>query len=510
MLRYHLPKWRRPHIGPESKNAYIGLGDPSEETLSVRVQHAASRDEVETLTASTPDDKSEIRDHAVADEDAASPISVAKHTTIVKSAKVEQKGILRRFRKLRGGLPKGTTNNEAMLEIPIKTTLAETDSMTPIPPPKPAVLVAGSQGSISTLSYTETVRPSTALNEIVPHTTAALAQQPVEDIETEEFDLSFDEMSFSNSQTKGKDPPQPAETLISRQKASTNAAPTDIWSACRVGDEGFIRGALAHNRAILMQAQQGRTPLYIAAHAGQAHAVKLLLEWGAKDLDGTAYLSALNSECRKLLADAKCIEQTAEEADHPRDRITVVQGDESWLQEYISPTVASVSTDPKQLTAVNYLSKSPPPAQLKDLHKSSLCVASSTNALEKVVHSYQSFGLDHGTTSSGEMLGTATDSMSCIGDDESTDMDSTAEMLSHTDFHSEECSENSQSLTSEDEEESASSTSSVSESLETASDGGPSTVETSPTDADELSGSPDHHFGDPYSCDWHLGICKRE
>jgi len=75
----------------------------------------------------------------------------------------------------------------------------------------------------------------------------------------------------------------------------------DIWTACKLGDEAFVRGALAHSPDIVNTAQDGRTPLYYACHHGHDRIAKQLLEAGATDPDGSIYWGSLNDACRQLL-----------------------------------------------------------------------------------------------------------------------------------------------------------------------------------------------------------------
>lgn len=75
----------------------------------------------------------------------------------------------------------------------------------------------------------------------------------------------------------------------------------DIWTACKLGDEAFVRGALAHSPDIVNTAQDGRTPLYYACHRGHDRIAKRLLEAGATDPDGSIYWGSLNDACRQLL-----------------------------------------------------------------------------------------------------------------------------------------------------------------------------------------------------------------
>ena len=156
-----------------------------------------------------------------------------------------------------------------------------------------------------------------------------------------------------------------------------------------MGDEGFVRGALAHSPDILMQEHQGRTPLYYAAHAGHVTTVRLLLEWGATDPDGTAYLSALNKECRKLLAKAKADKPVEEVSEHPRDHIVVRPGDGKENRTNAAANRAAVSgpeapklgaVDAPRTRGTASPETAPADSQLSHLHESS----------------YQSFGLDNG------------------------------------------------------------------------------------------------------------------
>ena len=75
----------------------------------------------------------------------------------------------------------------------------------------------------------------------------------------------------------------------------------DIWTACKVGDEDVVKNAIANDPALVHLAENGRTPLYNACLCGHELIVKILLEAGARDLDRTAYIAALNSPCRELL-----------------------------------------------------------------------------------------------------------------------------------------------------------------------------------------------------------------
>jgi hypothetical protein len=79
----------------------------------------------------------------------------------------------------------------------------------------------------------------------------------------------------------------------------------DIWTACRIGDVDFVTDAIANEPGSINQILDGRAPLYLACHGGHAKIVKALLDAGAKDTDGTAFLSALNDSCKKLLRNYK-------------------------------------------------------------------------------------------------------------------------------------------------------------------------------------------------------------
>lgn len=75
----------------------------------------------------------------------------------------------------------------------------------------------------------------------------------------------------------------------------------DIWSACKVGDEAFVKGAILYAPETVHRLHDGRTPLYYASLCGHETIVRLLLEAGATDPERTAYLCALNQNIRSLI-----------------------------------------------------------------------------------------------------------------------------------------------------------------------------------------------------------------
>jgi hypothetical protein len=78
----------------------------------------------------------------------------------------------------------------------------------------------------------------------------------------------------------------------------------NIWIACKVGDEDFVREYLRTSSASPDAFQcllDGRSPLYFASLCGHETIVRMLLAAGATDPDRTAELSALNQRIRTLL-----------------------------------------------------------------------------------------------------------------------------------------------------------------------------------------------------------------
>ena len=80
-----------------------------------------------------------------------------------------------------------------------------------------------------------------------------------------------------------------------------DTSPTDIWLACKTGDIDSVRAAIKKSPALVNDRENDRTPLYYASHRGHSSIVRLLLHAGARDTDGSAYSSALNGKCRRLL-----------------------------------------------------------------------------------------------------------------------------------------------------------------------------------------------------------------
>lgn len=80
---------------------------------------------------------------------------------------------------------------------------------------------------------------------------------------------------------------------------------TDIWTACKKGDLPYVRQTLRTFPELLHLRLQGRSPLYHACHCGHVKVVKVLLNAGCIDLDGTCYQSALTKEIRTLLKQNK-------------------------------------------------------------------------------------------------------------------------------------------------------------------------------------------------------------
>lgn len=179
----------------------------------------------------------------------------------------------------------------------------------------------------------------------------------------EEQFLMFSDMSLCH-----------APSLSRNQSAVEKDAhklPVDIWSACKMGDLNFVRGAIAHNNTVLMEMHQERTPLYYAAHGGHARIVRYLLEMGAKDdKDGCAYMSALNKECKQLLLDAK-------------------KREEENTVKVATETVKSSTGTSRRNKYKERLSES-------RKKRSSLRRSTSSTVSAR----YQSFGLENGTTDS--------------------------------------------------------------------------------------------------------------
>ena len=73
-----------------------------------------------------------------------------------------------------------------------------------------------------------------------------------------------------------------------------------IWEACKIGDEEVVRETIANSPDMIHRQEYGRTPLFLAAICGHIVITKLLLDAGARDVDGTAYACA-SGACRELL-----------------------------------------------------------------------------------------------------------------------------------------------------------------------------------------------------------------
>ena len=80
---------------------------------------------------------------------------------------------------------------------------------------------------------------------------------------------------------------------------------TDIHTACKVGDVDFVQRSIHDADLIRSKSPEGRSPLYLASLCGHTKVVKVLLEAGCKDEDGSAYLAALNDQTRQLLRPKK-------------------------------------------------------------------------------------------------------------------------------------------------------------------------------------------------------------
>jgi hypothetical protein len=502
MHRYHLSKLKanREYGCPENNKAYIGLATQSEDTLSrIQVQQTNSRDEVETLAESKPEND-DTRDPSVQVE-TSPPTNVDPNT--LKVTQKRHKGIVRKIRKLSSALVKKTVrrlqNKGRMIAIPGQETLLITEhhsEMSSLGLVKSSVHVASTEGSVSTLSHAEALPiPAAKDTENLLEDTES---GPIVDPDLEEFDLSFDETSFPNSRPQEKVATQDNQNKTLQQ--ASQYGPTDIWSACRTGDEGFIRGALAHNHDILMQTHQGRTPLYCAAHAGHAHIVKLLLELGATDNDGTAHLSALNNDCKMLLATAR------RKAQPNRSEAT---SDKNMELEKQLHNLCSVTADEsKSIVGLVESKRVTSDTQVCETRFSPMCVISldSPSPHGRAKHSYHSFGLDNGTTDSAgsEILAHDTASTCALGAEGSSDGGSRFER-SHTDSADDS---NSHGHGSEAvcEEEPFSSMSS-SESIESTTVHNNLTEESSTSMSCEQSRSDTE--SDAYACDWHLGMCQK-
>jgi hypothetical protein len=129
-----------------------------------------------------------------------------------------------------------------------------------------------------------------------------LQNEPVGDIQ-DEFIL-FSESMFSGL---------PGLSLTLSRSPADN-----IWTACRIGDVSFVRNAIAADPKSLNKIDTegtGRSPLYLACHAGHESIVRLLLDMGIQDTDGTAYQSALNDSIRQTLREYNS---------HPRNSLPLV------------------------------------------------------------------------------------------------------------------------------------------------------------------------------------------
>lgn len=122
----------------------------------------------------------------------------------------------------------------------------------------------------------------------------------------------------------------------------------NIWIACKVGDEDFVRDFLrTATPEAIHRLQDGRSPLYFASLCGHETIVRVLLAAGATDPDKTAELSALNQRIRTLLKENRkgCTSETAKgkeltQSKPSRDESEIGKGEKSALL----PQLSSLST----------------------------------------------------------------------------------------------------------------------------------------------------------------------
>ena len=84
----------------------------------------------------------------------------------------------------------------------------------------------------------------------------------------------------------------------------------DLWRACASGDFLYVQQTILMFPHLIHLEQQGRTPLYLACHAGHVKIVELLLQAGATDEDGSIFSSSQHPDCRALLQQYRIIEDT--------------------------------------------------------------------------------------------------------------------------------------------------------------------------------------------------------
>lgn len=92
-------------------------------------------------------------------------------------------------------------------------------------------------------------------------------------------------------------------SVVSISSDSSISNPDNIFDAAAKGNQEALKLFLVDDPSLVMKICpfRKRTPLYLASQRGHSECVQILMDHGAKDVDGDCYLAAKNESTKQVI-----------------------------------------------------------------------------------------------------------------------------------------------------------------------------------------------------------------